>query len=101
MAKKSAIMRNTKREGLTKKFASRRGALKAMQRDRALPAEERFDAAMKLSALPRNASPVRVHNRCLLTGRSKGNYRKFKLSRIAFRELASRGLVPGVVKASW
>ena len=101
MAKKSAIARNKKREDLSRKNARRRAALKAVLHDRTLPPEERFQASQKLNQLPKNASPVRIHNRCELTGRPKGFYRKFKLSRIALRELASRGQIPGVTKASW
>ena len=101
MAKKSSIERNLKRERLAKKFAGRRQRLKAIANDEARPMEERFAARLKLAQLPRNASPVRVAMRCLITGRPRGNYRKFKLSRIALRELASIGQIPGMVKSSW
>ncbi|MPY72072.1 MAG: 30S ribosomal protein S14 [Alphaproteobacteria bacterium] len=101
MAKTSAIERNKKRERMAKKFAARRTRLKEMATDRSLPPEERFAARLKLAEVPRNASPVRIRNRCQLTGRSRGNYRKFKLSRIALRDLASNGLIPGMVKSSW
>lgn len=101
MAKKSAIERNQKRTRLVKRFAARRAALKAMARDGDLPSEERFAARLRLAKLPRNSAPVRVRNRCLITGRPRGNYRKFRMSRIALRELASRGLIPGMVKSSW
>jgi small subunit ribosomal protein S14 len=101
MAKKSLVERNKKRERLVKKYAKRRAALKAMATDTSLTPEERFGARLKLAELPRNSSPVRVHLRCALTGRSRGNYRKFGLSRIAVRELASVGQIPGMVKSSW
>jgi small subunit ribosomal protein S14 len=99
MAKKSSIERNQKRERLAKKFAPRRQRLKAIANDDSKPMEERFAARLKLAQLPRNASPVRL--RCELTGRPRGNYRKFKLSRIALRELAAIGHIPGMVKSSW
>jgi len=101
MAKKSAIERNKKRMRLAEKYAGKRDELKSIANDRSLPAEERFAARLKLSKLPRNSSPVRVRNRCELTGRPRGFYRKFKLSRIALRELASNGQIPGMVKSSW
>jgi small subunit ribosomal protein S14 len=101
MAKKSAIEKNMKRERLAKRFAAVRAELKAAAKDPSLSPEERFAARMKLNKLPRNSSPVRHRMRCLLTGRSRGNYRKFKLSRIALRDLASNGHIPGMVKASW
>lgn len=101
MAKKSAIERNKKRERLAKKYASKRARLKAMAKDESLSPEDRFNARIKLAQLPRNAAPNRVRLRCGLTGRPRGNYRKFKLSRIALRDLASTGQVPGMVKSSW
>ena len=101
MAKKSAIERNNKRIRLIAKSMAKRTALKAIACDRSLPPEERFSARLKLAEMPRNGSPVRARNRCLLTGRPRGNYRKFKISRIALRELASQGQIPGMVKASW
>lgn len=101
MAKKSAVARNKKREKLAKQHAAKRAALKATLHDKELPAEERFKAAMKLNQLPKNASPVRIHNRCEISGRPKGYYRKFRISRIALRDLAALGHVPGVVKSSW
>ena len=101
MAKKSAIERNRKRVRLAKKFAAKRTRLKTMANDLTLSPEDRFNARLKLAALPRNASPVRQRLRCQLTGRPRGNYRKFKLSRIALRELASSGQIPGMLKASW
>jgi len=101
MAKKSAIERNRKRERLAKKYAGRRQRLKVIANDEARPMEERFSARLKLAQLPRNASPVRIRLRCALTGRPRGNYRKFKLSRIALRELAAIGQIPGMTKSSW
>jgi len=101
MAKKGKIESNEKRKRLVKKYAKKRAELLAIARDRSRPIEERFEAQMKLAKLPRNSAPVRVRNRCELTGRPRGYYRKFRLSRIALRELANRGLLPGVTKASW
>jgi len=101
MAKKSAVERNKKRERLAKKYAARRLALKQQTKDPSLSPEERFEAHLKLAQLPRNSSPVRQRLRCALSGRPRGNYRKFKLSRIALRELASTGQIPGMVKSSW
>ncbi len=101
MAKKSAVERNLKRIRMAKKFAAKRANLKAMAKDDSLPGEERFAARIKLAALPRNSAAVRIRNRCLICGRPRGNYRKFKMSRIALRELASQGLIPGMVKSSW
>ena len=101
MAKKSAVNRNEAVKALVAKYAAKREALKATANDESLPLEERFDARLKLAELPRNASKGRVRNRCALTGRPRGYYRKFALSRIALRELASIGQIPGMVKASW
>jgi len=101
MAKTSMVERNNKRRRLAKKFKVRRTRLKAIAADRKLPAEERFAARLKLAELPRNSSPTRVRNRCEMTGRPRSVYRKFKLSRLALRELASSGALPGVVKSSW
>ncbi len=101
MAKKSAVERNLKRERMVKRHAARRAALKAQATDPDLSAEERFAASLKLAELPRNSSKVRVRLRCNLTGRPRGNYRKFKLSRVALRDLASTGQIPGMVKSSW
>ena len=101
MAKKSVVERNKKRERLAAKYASRRATLKAKAKDEALSLEERFEARLKLAEIPRNASPVRQRLRCQLSGRPRGNYRKFKLSRIALRDLASTGQIPGMVKSSW
>lgn len=101
MAKKSSIEKNNRRTRMAKQYEGKRQRLKAVARDRSLPPEERFQAFLKLAELPRNASKVRIRNRCSLTGRPRAYYRKFALSRIALRELASVGQVPGVVKASW
>jgi small subunit ribosomal protein S14 len=101
MAKKSAIERNNKRARLAKKFNAKRERLKAIANNRELPMEERFQARLKLAELPRNASKTRVRLRCEVTGRPRGNYRKFKMSRILLRDLASAGHIPGMVKSSW
>ena len=101
MAKKSAIERNLKRMRLAQRYAAKRARMKALAKDQDASPEYRFNARLKLAQLPRNSSPVRIRMRCLITGRPHGNYRKFRLSRIALRELASRGLIPGMVKSSW
>ena len=101
MAKQSQINRNKKREKLVAQYAVRRAALKTKAEDMKVPAEERFAARLKLSKLPRNSSKVRIHHRCDLSGRPKGFYRKVKLSRIALRDLANFGQIPGMTKASW
>lgn len=101
MAKTSMVERNRKRQTLAKKYASRRATLKARAGDESLPAEERFQARLKLAELPRNSAPNRVRNRCELTGRPRAYYRKLRLSRIALRDLSSNGLIPGMVKSSW
>lgn len=101
MAKTSAIYRNAKRANMSARDKEKRIALKNIVMDRALPVEERFDASLKMAKLPRNGSRIRVRLRCKLTGRSRGNYRKFELCRIALRELASTGQIPGMVKSSW
>ncbi len=101
MAKKSAVEKNAKRARMAKKFAAKRARLRAIARDRSLPPEERFQAYLKLAKLPRNGAAVRVRNRCVLSGRPRGYYRKFQLSRIALRDLASIGQIPGMVKSSW
>lgn len=101
MAKVGAIEIQKKRERLAARHAERRDALRAVVRDRSLPIEERFKASLLLAKLPRNSSPTRLRNRCGVSGRPRGYYRKFQMSRIALRELASAGLVPGVVKSSW
>ncbi len=101
MAKKSSLERNLKRRRMARKFDARRSRLKAIAKDKDLPAEERFAARLKLAEIPRNASRTRIRNRCELTGRPRGFYRKLKMSRIALRDLASLGLVPGMIKSSW
>lgn len=101
MAKTSAVNRNAMRERLAARDKAKRAALKAIVMDRTLPVEDRFGATLKLAQLPRNGAKVRVRLRCALTGRPRGNYRKFKLSRNMLRDLANNGQLPGVVKASW
>ncbi|HEY1613016.1 MAG TPA: 30S ribosomal protein S14 [Rhizomicrobium sp.] len=101
MAKLSQINRNKKRERLVARYAAKRAALKATTYDMSVAPEDRFAAHLKLAQLPRNSSKTRVHNRCELSGRAKGYYRKLKLSRIALRELGNFGQVPGMTKASW
>jgi small subunit ribosomal protein S14 len=101
MAKTSQINRNKKREKMVARYASKRAALKATTEDMSIAPEERFDAHLKLAKLPRNSSKTRIHHRCELSGRARGYYRKVKLSRIALRELANFGQVPGMTKASW
>jgi small subunit ribosomal protein S14 len=101
MAKKSAVERNLKRVRLVEKYAAKRAALKEAALDESLPLEERFDARLKLAKLPRNSAAIRVRNRCEVTGRPRGFYRKLKMSRIALRELGSAGMIPGLVKSSW
>jgi small subunit ribosomal protein S14 len=101
MAKKSAVEKNKRRAKMAKQYAGRRARLKAIADDKDLPMEDRFAARLKLAEIPRNASPVRVRNRCVITGRSRAYYRKFRMSRIAVRDLASVGLIPGMVKSSW
>ena len=101
MAKKSMIEREKKREKLVAQYAARRAELKAIASDQSLPMEERFKARLKLAELPRNSSATRLHNRCQVTGRPKAYYRKLKMSRIALRQLASDGQIPGMVKSSW
>lgn len=101
MAKTSMIERNEKRRRMVKSLAAKRAALKKIIKDKSVPAEERFQATLKLADLPRNSSKVRIRNRCALTGRPRGYFRKFNLSRIALRDLASRGELPGTTKSSW
>jgi small subunit ribosomal protein S14 len=101
MAKTSSIEKNDRRRKLTKKFAGKRSRLKAIARDKNKPLEERFEASIKLAALPRNGSATRIRNRCEVTGRARAYYRKLKMSRIAMREFGSKGLIPGMVKSSW
>lgn len=101
MAKKSAVNRDNKRRKLVEGKAESRAALKAIIADKSKPMEERFAAVLKLAEMPRNSSKIRVRNRCALTGRPRAHYRKFRLSRVALRDLASRGELPGVTKSSW
>ena len=101
MAKTSSIEKNKRRVKLSKRYAGKRARLKAVANDRAKPLEDRFDAALKLAAMPRNGSPTRIRNRCEATGRPRAFYRKFKMSRIALRNLGSKGMIPGLVKSSW
>ena len=101
MAKKSVIERDGKRRRMAARLRARRQRLKEVANDRDRPMEERFQARLKLSELPRNSAAVRLRNRCGITGRPRGVYRKFKMSRIALRELASSGQIPGMVKSSW
>ena len=101
MAKKSAVNRNNMVKRLVKQYAAKRDALKAIANDDNRPLEERFDARLKLAELPRNSSKGRIRNRCDLTGRPRGYYRKLKMSRIALRDLGSAGQIPGLVKSSW
>jgi small subunit ribosomal protein S14 len=101
MAKKSQINRNLKREKMVAQYAAKRAALKERTEDMSVAPEERFAAHLKLAKLPRNSSKTRIHHRCELSGRSKGYYRKVKLSRIALRDLSNFGLIPGMTKASW
>ncbi|MAI89114.1 30S ribosomal protein S14 [Ponticaulis sp.] len=101
MAKKSAIERNNKRKALVKKYAGRRERLKEAALNEDLPLEERFEARLKLAALPRNSAENRIRNRCEVTGRPRAYYRKLKMSRVALRELGNLGKVPGMVKSSW
>ena len=101
MAKTSSVEKNKRREKLAKQYAAKRAKLKAMAVDDKLTPEDRFEARIKLAELPRNSSPTRIRNRCEMTGRPRAVYRKFKLSRLALRQLASLGALPGVVKSSW
>ncbi|HUC63534.1 MAG TPA: 30S ribosomal protein S14 [Alphaproteobacteria bacterium] len=101
MAKKSSIEKNKRRERLAKRYAAKRAALKAIANDMQRPPEERFAARLKLAEMPRNGARGRIRNRCALTGRPRSYNRKFKLSRIALRDLAATGQIPGMVKSSW
>ena len=101
MAKTSAIQRNLKRIKLVKKFAKKRDMLKKIIRNRKLPLNERFEAQLKLAKIPRNSARTRIRNRCEITGRPHGVYRKLRISRIALRDLASKGKIPGMTKSSW
>ena len=101
MAKACSTERNRKRKNLSKKFSVKRAELKKVIKDKETPAGERFDAVLKLSMLPKNSSKIRIRNRCEITGRPRGYYRKFGLCRIQLRDLASMGQIPGLVKSSW
>jgi len=101
MAKTSSIEKNKRRARMAKRFAGRREKLKKVARDRNVSMEERFAATLKLAELPRNSAKIRVRNRCEVTGRPRAYYRKLKMSRIALRELGSKGMIPGLVKSSW
>ena len=101
MAKKSMVEKNNRRRRMSMQFSGRRARLKAIANDKKKPMEERFAATLKLAKLPRNSSATRIRNRCEMSGRPRGFYRKHKLSRIALRELGSKGLIPGLVKSSW
>ena len=101
MSKTSSVYRNLKREKLAEKYANRRLKLKQVAMDKNASPEERFQATLKLAALPRNSAKIRVKNRCKLTGRSRSYYRKFGLSRVELRNMASFGEIPGLVKSSW
>ena len=101
MAKISSIEKNNNRKAMVKKFAGRRARLKAIARNKALPMDERFAAQLKMAELPRNSAPNRVRNRCEITGRPRAYYRKVKMSRLALREMANQGLIPGKTKSSW
>ncbi len=101
MAKKSSINKNERRKKLVARYAPKFAALRAIADDTNADEADRFAARLKMSALPRNANPTRVVNRCQLTGRSRAYYRKFRLSRIMLRDLANKGLIPGVTKSSW
>ena len=101
MAKKSSIEKNKRRIRLVALHADKRARLKAVAKDQSLPPEDRFLARLKLAEMPRNGAQVRVRNRCEISGRPRAYYRKFRVSRIALRDLASRGEIPGMVKSSW
>ncbi len=101
MAKTSSVEKNEKRRALVKQFAAKRKRLKAITQDKKISMEERFTAQVKLAAMPRNSAKTRVRNRCELTGRPRAYYRKLKVSRLALRELANQGMIPGMTKSSW
>lgn len=101
MAKKSSVEKNNRRRKLVDQYAERRNRLRAIARDEDLSLEERFQAQLKLAELPRNSSPTRIKNRCEITGRPRAYYRKLRMSRVALRELGSKGMIPGLVKSSW
>jgi small subunit ribosomal protein S14 len=101
MAKKSSIEKDKRRRRMAKKYSGRRTRLKAIARDKDKPIEERFAATLKLAEMPRNSNPTRIHNRCEISGRPKAYYRKLRMSRIALRDLGSKGMIPGLLKSSW
>jgi small subunit ribosomal protein S14 len=101
MAKKSMIEKNERRRKMAKQAAAKRAKLKAIIYDKKLPIEDRFAASIKLSEMPRNSSKTRIRNRCAVSGRPRGTFRKLKMSRIALRDAGSNGLIPGLVKSSW
>ena len=101
MAKSSSIQKNLKRIRLTKKFLKKRKDLKKIIKNKKLPLAERFAAQLKIAKLPRNSARIRIRNRCEITGRPHGVYRKLRISRIALRDLASKGKIPGMTKSSW
>lgn len=101
MAKKSAVEKNKHRRKLVKQYTGKRERLLAVANDESRAMEERFEARLKLAEIPRNANPTRIRNRCEMTGRPRAYYRKLGMSRIALRELGSKGLIPGLVKSSW
>ena len=101
MAKKSLVQRNLKRRRMNNSYAKKRMALMAIAKDKSKPNEERFNARLKMAELPRNSAASRIRNRCAITGRSRGYYRKLDMSRIMLRELASKGYIPGMMKSSW
>ena len=101
MAKKSSIEKNNRRRRMVARFAGKRAELKRVSNDESLTLEERFQARLKLAEMPRNSSAVRIRNRCEITGRPRGVYRKLRMSRIALRDLGSAGMIPGLVKSSW
>jgi small subunit ribosomal protein S14 len=101
MAKTSSVEKNNRRRKLVKQYASKRARLKAIVKSKTTPIEERFAAQLKLAELPRNSAKNRIRNRCEVTGRPRGYYRKLKMSRLALRELSNQGLIPGMVKSSW
>jgi small subunit ribosomal protein S14 len=101
MAKTSSVEKNNRRRKLAERYAARRAKLKAMSKDTSKSLTERMQASMKLAELPRNSSKTRIRNRCEVTGRARGYYRKIRMCRNQLRDLASQGLIPGMVKASW
>ncbi len=101
MAKKSSIEKNNRRRKMTARLAGKRAELKARAKDKSLSQEDQFAARLKLAELPRNSSKVRIRNRCEISGRPRGVYRKLRMSRIALRDLGSNGMIPGLVKSSW